>query len=487
MNVERAILANGESVEYSADDPMSGAMKDVYFTTDRRSVVCFYKSQDPNRAAARRQRLEAILGRCNPTLEEARGGQAANEAEAAYYRELFCWPTTIVVRPRLGFLAPRYPDRFIFKDGFSGEPKEAIRFFGAKNRRFLERRAPDELGKWPGCFWACLSLASAARRLHMLGLAHSDLSPNNVLIDPLSGRALVLDVDSLVVPGIFSADVLGTSGYMAPEIVSTQYLSSQDPKRQWPNIRTDRHSLAVLIHQLLLRRHPLQGQRKFDALPPEEEDSRTYGAQAVYSEHPDDSSNRPNAPYTPSSVLGSRLNGLFRRAFVEGLHTPDKRPSAAEWEQALLETIDLLQPCSVASCATGWLAVEPSKPLGSSCLDCKTRLAKTPMFLRLRKKSREGHWLADRDMVVRDGLTLHDWHAYSDRFPGAASNPAPLARVENVNGRWLLRNLGLSTLWTLEGNRVPIQGQIELKENLLFAFSADPATRVAEARRGPIV
>jgi cobalt-zinc-cadmium efflux system protein len=34
-------------------------------------------------------------------------------------------------------------------------------------------------------------------------LAHSDLSPNNVLVDPTQGASIVIDVDSLVVEGLF--------------------------------------------------------------------------------------------------------------------------------------------------------------------------------------------------------------------------------------------------------------------------------------------
>lgn len=41
--------------------------------------------------------------------------------------------------------------------------------------------------------------------MHAAGLAHSDLSYKNVLIDPVTGSACVIDVDGLVVPGKISA------------------------------------------------------------------------------------------------------------------------------------------------------------------------------------------------------------------------------------------------------------------------------------------
>ena len=46
-------------------------------------------------------------------------------------------------------------------------------------------------------------------RLHNAGLAHSDLSPNNVLVAPTQGKSIVIDVDSLVVEGLFPPDVAG--------------------------------------------------------------------------------------------------------------------------------------------------------------------------------------------------------------------------------------------------------------------------------------
>ena len=44
----------------------------------------------------------------------------------------------------------------------------------------------------------CLKIARAMRRLHAAGLAPSDLSSNNVLVDPLSGNACIIDCDGLV-------------------------------------------------------------------------------------------------------------------------------------------------------------------------------------------------------------------------------------------------------------------------------------------------
>src|SRR5262245_50994727 len=109
MSTQRATLRDGSTVDFLPDMIGDGAMKEVYFTRDRQSVVCFYK--DPNAGAdpLRIKRLESILGKNNPTLTTGQGGAAASDAEAAYFRDLFCWPTGIVVKPRFGLVAPCYP------------------------------------------------------------------------------------------------------------------------------------------------------------------------------------------------------------------------------------------------------------------------------------------------------------------------------------------------------------------------------------------
>ena len=95
--------------------------------------------------------------------------------------------------------------------------------------------------------------------MHAAGLAHSDLSYKNILVDPVSGSASVIDVDGLVVPGKYPPDVVGTPDFIAPEVVRTSHLSKDNPDRYLPSIATDKHALAVLIYMYLLYRHPLRG------------------------------------------------------------------------------------------------------------------------------------------------------------------------------------------------------------------------------------
>src|SRR5687768_2432494 len=88
-----ATLENGQVIEYLPEVIGEGGMKVVHFTPDRKSVVCFFKDSDQSVDPQRRVRLQNIVGKYNPTTDPKTG---------AYWKDLFCWPTAVVVKPRLG-------------------------------------------------------------------------------------------------------------------------------------------------------------------------------------------------------------------------------------------------------------------------------------------------------------------------------------------------------------------------------------------------
>lgn len=204
-----------------------GGMKDVYMSADRCEVVAFYRDAlDP----AGHERLKAIVGPYRDGIFNRAGG--------AYWNDLFCWPTGIVEdKGRVGIVVPAYQNHFYFQHGsvngdvlqIRGLEKEGKWFASASNRsKFLD---PLEKGTWLSHLQVCLRISRAVRRLHAAGLAHSDLSYKNVLVDPTGGRACVIDIDGLVVPGKFAPDVVGTPDFIAPEVVAGAHLDRRDPRR----------------------------------------------------------------------------------------------------------------------------------------------------------------------------------------------------------------------------------------------------------------
>jgi serine/threonine protein kinase len=482
LRTEKATLRTGGKIDFVTEMIGDGAMKEVYFTPDRKSVVCFYKDLSTGGDPLRIQRLENILGKYNPTVLRSEGGAAANEVDASYFRELYCWPTAIVTAPRFGLVTPTYPNNFFFDSGpdfIKGKDKNGMRFIGRKNRALLEKMAPAELGSWINYFGLCIQMARAVARLHNAGLAHSDLSPNNVLVDPTKGRAIVIDIDSLVVPQLFPPDVAGTKGYIAPEVLSTLSLPFHDPKRKHPSARTDEHALAVLIYQYLLRRHPLEGRRIPPVKSAEEQELLAFGSQALYCEHPQDVSNRPEeTPYIPCTTLGPLLTDLFKQAFIDGIRDPNRRPSANDWVKALVKTWDLLQPCSNPMCSEKWYVLHDEKHI--RCTFCSKRPTQPIPVLKFRSEGLQGQWLPDGQVNVFHNLQLFRWHCYSRSFPGPTADKTPMAYCVWHQGQWLMINQNLTTLTSPGGNRVPAGQAVALSHGAKFRLAANDYGRMAE-------
>lgn len=205
-NVIRCQTLDGRPIEYVDEVIGSGAMKDVYFSPDKSYVVCFF-SREKNKfyessAALERQkdRLKEIVGNKWQGIFNGLGG--------SYWQNIFCWPNGLLEHNGLlGIVAPTYKPHFFFEYGsknndflqIRGKEKEGKWFASANNQnRFLD---PRERGTWLNYLKICILIARAVRRMHAAGLAHSDLSYKNILIDPVSGQACVIDVDGLVVPG----------------------------------------------------------------------------------------------------------------------------------------------------------------------------------------------------------------------------------------------------------------------------------------------
>lgn len=349
-NIVTCTTKDGQTVQYVDEVIGSGSMKDVYFSPDKSYVVAFYHKPQNEQA---RDRIDMITGRYRQNIFEQAGGE--------YWKDLFCWPTHVVEHGgKIGIVVPTYQSHFFFKYGsknndflgIKGREKEGKWFASASNQnKFLD---PRERGNTLNYLKVCLLLTRAVRRMHAAGLCHSDLSYKNVLVDPELGHACIIDVDGLVVPGKYPPDVVGTPDFIAPEVVKTSHLPKDSPARVLPSISTDRHALAVLIYMYLFFRHPLRGGKIHDMNDEMRDETLAMGERALFIEHPHDRSNAVKVsqvsafslPWAdpqkiPYTIMGPYLSALFERAFIDGLHDATKRPTADEWETALVKTVDL--------------------------------------------------------------------------------------------------------------------------------------------------
>ncbi len=475
--------SDGSTVEFIDEIKAQGGVKDVYFSPDKTYVVAFYRTKvSPNDKA----RIENIVGIYRERIFNGSGG--------TYWNQMFAWPTKMVEwNGKTGVVMPFYDRKFFFSGGpFDGKEKEGKWFASAKlKNRFLPA---DQKGTFLTNIHMCIKIARAVRRLHAAGLAHSDLSYKNILVDPISGSACVIDDDSLVVPGKFPPEVLGTPDFIAPEVMETKNLPLQDPNRKLPSINTDRHALAVLIYMYLLNRHPLRGGKVHDIDDAGRDEELTMGKNALFIEHPTDSSNRvkpqqlasselpqgdPNKlPYT---ICGPYLKALFDRAFVDGLHNPSARPSAAEWEEALVKTTDLVQPCQNPGCQAHWFVFDNTRK--PKCPFCGQEYHGQLPILNFYYSPSKGKFISENyRLMVYDKQTLYMWHVNRLIAPNeriSDEDKKPVGDFHFHNNQWILINRRLNSLWDKTDNKqIPLGEYIPLTDGRQILLSTENGGRL---------
>lgn len=485
----KIIATDGSEVEFVDEMIGAGGMKDVYFSPDKSYVVAFFRDKQDFNA---KDRLQNITGKYRENIFNQAGGE--------YWKDLYCWPTKIVeYNGKLGLTCPTYQKQFFFKKGsinndflgIKGKEKNGKWYASAKNlNKFL---APEEKGDWFKYFQICIRLSRAVKRLHAAGLAHSDLSYNNVLVDPSTGQASIIDIDGLVVPGKYPPDVLGTPDFIAPEVMSSKHLPITDAERKLPNIKTDRHALAVMIYLYLLYRHPLRG-GKVNDLDSAKDEELSMGTKALFVEHPTDKSNRVKVDQLhpsqlpqgdpakiPYSVCGPYLKELFNKAFIDGLHNPDLRPSAVEWEDALLKTVDLMQPCQNPNCWHKWFVFDNStKP---KCPFCGTEYKGQLPVLNLYYSPRPGTFRDEKyRLMVYDKQLLYMWHV--NKFVSANERTTPEQKIpvgdfHFHNGKWILINRKLTSMYDKDiDKKIEIGEAVELSEGKRILLSKEDGGRL---------
>lgn len=489
-NIINCTTQDGKPIQYVDEIIGSGTMKDVYFSPDKSYVVAFYRKPQNEQA---KERIKMITDRYRKSIFEQAGGD--------YWKRLFCWPTDIVEHDgKIGIVVPTYDDHFFFKYGsknddflgIKGREKEGKWFASASNQnKFLDTR---ERGNFLNYLRVCLLLTRAVRRMHAAGLCHSDLSYKNVLIDPEKGNACVIDIDGLVVPGKYPPDVVGTPDFIAPEVVETSHLLQDDPARILPSIRTDRHALAVLIYMYLFYRHPLRGGKIHDMNDEMCDESLSMGEKALFIEHPTDHSNAVKLnqvrlealPWAdpkkiPYTVVSPYLSPLIERAFIDGLHDPTKRPTADEWETALIKTIDLVQPCQNSDCEQKWYVF--SGKTVPSCPYCNTPYKGKLPILNLYSSRKAGSFLSDdHRLMVWSGQSLFHWHVNRLISPNERLTNDQKKRVGYFvfhNDQWWLVNEKMSELMSLpDKKKIGIGDKIALTDGTQFILSTKEGGRL---------
>lgn len=186
-----------------------------------------------------------------------------------------------------------------------------------EGHKFTFKRAVD----------ACLGIVTAFRVMHDAGYRYQDINDGNFFINPATGKVLICDNDNVAVEGM-DTGMLGHPDFMAPEIVL---------RKSMPTIKTDLHSLAVLIFFLLVGAHPLVGAR--GARRDTEANLRLFGTDPLFIFDPNDRSNAPLRGKGDKSgaecvweCLPDHMQEVFCMAFSkEALRNPNRRPNENRW------------------------------------------------------------------------------------------------------------------------------------------------------------
>ncbi|MFN9931663.1 MAG: protein kinase domain-containing protein [Cyanobacteriota bacterium] len=219
---------------------------------------------------------------------------------------------------------------------------------------------------------AAFFLAAGFHDLHSLGFCYKDVSLGNLFLNPASGDIRIGDNDNVDVIGSTSGAVLGTWGFMAPEVALGQAR---------PDVTTDLFSLAALLFQLLTRHDPFRGSLEL-AIPCLDLPGRRrlYAEDPVFVFDPRDTRNRPD-PHEHVAALITwplyprRLQRLFEETFGPGLRDPARRTLTGEWKQKLAAVLDHLRLCP--HCGEENLDDE-TPPLAARCWRCRRPLPEAP-------------------------------------------------------------------------------------------------------------
>ena len=168
-----------------------------------------------------------------------------------------------------------------------------------------------------------LQIVDLVRTLIEHGIIQGDLQTQNIKLHRTrQGIYLyMIDFDNYSAVGAKKPSMLGMTLYIAPELRKKR----KNANNQIPTEYTDRFSLGVLMHEVLLHFHPIAG---FD------ETVDDINASMVSNWKYDPSlPNTPKNPHGyPVSTLNPELTAMLRRSLSP---MQQSRPSYKEWQQAL--------------------------------------------------------------------------------------------------------------------------------------------------------
>ena len=227
----------------------------------------------------------------------------------------------------------------------------------------------------------CTMIFQTLEQIHISGLIFTDLSPNNIMVSSEEKNVVFVDTDNMRRMEDAYCGVLGTPGYIAPEIYYQEDKKLREQRKNCNmlddvlpgagkiSVDSDVFSAAVIAFQLLTLQHPYEGDAAEEGTPDELEKALRCEMDYILEVNGGNPSTCNSfVKHFDEGTLGTeKLRQLFTRTFVDGKHRPLLRPTALEFEEAFGEANDTILSCS--SCSAERIFSPQNK---NTCWNCGT-------------------------------------------------------------------------------------------------------------------
>ena len=411
---------------------------------------------------------------------------------------------------KLEWLAKQsYPDQFIkpldlFVEPYIGYAMEKVVDHVSLNKLLVPSREMslsewynEETGGLRRRLFLGYKIAMQFALLHESNRAYCDISGNNILVnkDPGVASICMIDIDNIYIQGGDYGNILGTSRYMAPEIMN---------KQMQPDIFTDDYSLAVILFELLRCGHPYVGDMVEDGTPEQQE--QAYRGLYPYVDE-EDSPNMSTQMLPAEVVFTTKLANLFHKTFVKGKENRVARATAREFALACLEASNKVMKCPECG---HWHFASPDKNRKYFCPWCDEENSR-PFFLQFKDryyvldaKTRKRVVMEEQPVesfVLREEKNAITNNYISNLYVKRDKFSRPVDQYFAINkakdGKFYLVNSKNSVLYLLKNGqktRVPITkdlGAVEIgyKDRIFFSdididIMADPNSEIDDKYKG---
>lgn len=218
-----------------------------------------------------------------------------------------------------------------------------------------------------------INLFDALRKIHLAGLIFTDLSPNNIMVHRKQNQIVFIDTDNTRRRTDLYQGVLGTTGYIAPEVYRKPDINLAKNNNVNPQLlsncgrltaESDIFSAAVIAFQILTLQHPFVGDEIDEGTPEDEERALEIKTDYIFKEG---TSNYSTYGLTTkfNEITTQGIRDLFYRTFVAGKENPALRPTAEEFLEEFQKAIDSIVICD--NCGFSRLY---SYEAANDCINC---------------------------------------------------------------------------------------------------------------------